>query len=254
MVIVKIVIFYMSLAPALLLLTIPQHRAEAHDVDPLSDISQKTSQLNDTIDRNLSPAQGCTTVPTLLPGKIAFNGTGSSGGGGGDDDGLTFSSSIYVALSRLKGSELVKDIDLHNLRLRAGSAIIAVVDEPQIVTYNGFRQDSVAKNYPDVNQIWVNRKRFQAIKDPHVREAVALHELLSLEGIEKTGYYPISGQYLAQFDIPVEQLESLLGTAPPASNNPGSHPPDGPRGNSPPDNGSRGNHPPGGPRGNAPPG
>ena len=58
-------------------------------------------------------------------------------------------------------------------------------------------QNSAAINDPRANTIIINRQRWINITDPFMRSAIALHEVLSLNGLESTGSYPFSARLLA---------------------------------------------------------
>ena len=123
---------------------------------------------------------------------------GSSGRGGGDPLALEFKASAEVAL---KNIELMKQlpfsaVNIALLQSKIDSAKIEVSDNKLPVTDGGTVQDSAAVNSPDENLIVINRADYLAIKNVSVQQALALHEFLSLCGLESTGNYPISGQYL----------------------------------------------------------
>jgi hypothetical protein len=118
--------------------------------------------------------------------------------GGGDEVGLEFHAAFHSALQELKNKDLAtfKQIANAQIELVAKNAKVIVVDEALDVHVKDLIQDSVAANEPHTMTIMINRARWNAIKSPHLKEAIALHEILSLKGLEETGFYPISGRFL----------------------------------------------------------
>ncbi|MGZ6290432.1 MAG: hypothetical protein ACXWQO_19745, partial [Bdellovibrionota bacterium] len=77
---------------------------------------------------------------------------------------------------------------------------IMVVDEELTAIKGKIKQKSAAVNFVSPNRILINRKAWNAINDAKVRQSLALHEVLSLAGIEETGVYNV-----------VSRLESIEG-------------------------------------------
>lgn len=145
----------------------------------------------------------CASVlPAIILGLLAPSVSHGSMGqdrGGGDDVGLEFQSAFITALRTIqtRDSGLAKKIhDLDATSVLVGAHILAV-DSDLKVTSNGVTQDSVATNQPSTETILVNRSRWHAIQNPIIKQGIALHEILSLRGIEWTGQYPISSQFVA---------------------------------------------------------
>lgn len=130
--------------------------------------------------------------------------------GGGDEIAIEFQSDFFKALKVVesKNVELTKKIDNIDTVSLLGRAHILTVDEGLKITFDGVTQSSVATNDPASGTILVNRSRWEAIKSQTIREGIALHEVLSLGGIERTGQYPISGQYVAYHGLDLIMLIS----------------------------------------------
>lgn len=118
-------------------------------------------------------------------------------GNGGNEVGIEFLNSALTAI-QIYGNFLAehnetKKVDLLNL---LKTADVLSVQHPLYVEKDGITQESTAVNFPKQNKILVNENRWKAISSEVIREALALHELLGLVGIEKTGDYHISRGYL----------------------------------------------------------
>lgn len=118
--------------------------------------------------------------------------------GGGDEVGIEFQSSFAKALREIQNGTLKGHIDPDLLSATALKTSVIVVDEALRVTAQGITQDSIATNDPARNLIKINRARWKAIRDPRTKEAIALHEVLSLVGLERTGLYEYSGLYASE--------------------------------------------------------
>ena len=138
------------------------------------------------------------TLACLLRPFMAF--AGNEGANAGDEVGLEFQASYYGAFSDIESNFL----DLHAKIVPTKAFEIA--DRVQIVTVNeplqvqiGDRfQESVATNDLQKNLILINRTRWNAIKSHEVRKSLALHEILSMAGLESSALYPISSVYLSR--------------------------------------------------------
>jgi len=118
--------------------------------------------------------------------------------GGGDEIGLEFRNAFATALRAVKDGTVKGSFSAEALEKAASTAHVLVVEEPLSVSFAGTKQDSVAVNIPAEALIKVNRFRWSGLKAEKLKEAVALHEVLSLIGVERTGYYEISARYLEQ--------------------------------------------------------
>lgn len=139
---------------------------------------------------------------------------GGINGGGGDDLALEFKRYAYAGLEDLQRNfpNVYNKIKNHNLARVIDEANVFVVDEALDVQVKDLIQNSAAFNSPEQNVIILNRKRIETIRDRDrdLLNSIALHEVLSLKELERTGYYPISGQ-LAQAQGQSDQtLNSVL--------------------------------------------
>ncbi|RZA06615.1 MAG: hypothetical protein EOP11_09860 [Proteobacteria bacterium] len=121
--------------------------------------------------------------------------------GGGDEVGLEFQRAYAAALQRIASGEVSLEVDQNKLKAVAESARVIIVDEQLFVSFGSEVQDSVAINDRAMRTVRVQRARWKGIKDPRVQEAIALHEMLSLAGIESTGVYKYSADYLQQIGL-----------------------------------------------------
>jgi hypothetical protein len=118
--------------------------------------------------------------------------------GGGDEVALEFRAAFANALEAVKAGKVRGRFSIEDLERAAAQANIVVVNETLTVRFNELTQDSVAVNQPAKGLIKINRDRWNRVKNSKIQEAIALHEVLSLIGVERTGYYEISAYYLEQ--------------------------------------------------------
>ena len=165
----------------------------------------KSKGLSSTGSVQTAKAQSSAGVPAIItpPQDNAVilavgDGGGGVNGGGGDDDGLEFSARLSEALRSIKLMKSILTAKAMSLDLEKDilATRIVVLDQTLVVKIAGFIQSSVAANIPQSKIIYVNRSRWHGIKNKSLKEAIALHEYLSLLGLEQTGYYPISSNYL----------------------------------------------------------
>ncbi|RZA06616.1 MAG: hypothetical protein EOP11_09865 [Proteobacteria bacterium] len=116
--------------------------------------------------------------------------------GGGDEVGLEFRNAFATALRAVRDGSIQGAFTVEALEETVAKAHVIVVDESLSVRFGDTKQDSVAVNIPADTLIKVNRARWRGLKTDRLKEAVALHEVLSLMGIERTGYYETSARYL----------------------------------------------------------
>lgn len=137
--------------------------------------------------------------------SLAEEKLGNEGANGGDEVALEFKQAFSSAVARAKERSpyLYEMITGAKLPLVFGSAIVLVTDEPLTVKRNGFYQDSVAINYPNTGQIILNRHRWKELRN-EIKEALSLHEVAGLVGVESTGQYSISSLYLGLFSLDVD--------------------------------------------------
>jgi hypothetical protein len=122
--------------------------------------------------------------------------------GGGDEVGLEFQASLRSSVREIregkgrgrKEFEEIVRLDWHK-SLRGIK--ILTTNRRLFVTSNGVKQEVVAINSRQKRIVEVNRARWKALANVRFKEAIALHEVLSLLGLEDTGLYPYSGLYLS---------------------------------------------------------
>lgn len=119
---------------------------------------------------------------------------GGADSGGGDEVGLSFQQAVQSAAVKLSATMDNKTKAL--LMSTIVSSKYVVVDQTLKVKINGETQESVAINVPKDKIIYVNRARWTSLRDQLQREKIGGHEVLSLMGLESTGDYHVSGQFL----------------------------------------------------------
>jgi len=128
----------------------------------------------------------------------AAGGGGSDAGNGGNESALEFDQSARTALqiygNVLKTYPELRGVDLVAILERAQ---ILVASTPLYAVANGVKQPSTALNFPESKTVILDGRRWKRITQKPVREALALHELLGLAGVEGTGNYFISKKYLS---------------------------------------------------------
>jgi len=123
-------------------------------------------------------------------------------GNGGNETAIDFLRSAHQMLS-IFGNELktFPELKKHNLSKVLEETSILVSTTPLHVELRGKIQEVTAINFQNPKTIIIHEARWKNIKLDAVKEALALHELLSLIGIEKTGSYYISKNYLVKNGI-----------------------------------------------------
>lgn len=123
-------------------------------------------------------------------------------GNGGNEIALDFLNAAKRVLS-IYGGELKTYPSLRGINL--GKVLeetsVLISPAPIFVELDGVQQEVTAVNFKNPSMILLNEKRWLAIKNEILKEALALHELLGLVGIEKTGNYFISKNYLVKNGI-----------------------------------------------------
>lgn len=143
----------------------------------------------------------------LLP-NLSFAG-GKAVGNGGDEIGLEFQNAAIRAVNEAVAYGLLESAQGVELRALSLSATILVTDNPLGSVRGRYEQESIAINIPEQTTVLVNRFRWQEATNDRLREGLALHEVLSLRGLEGTGNYRISGAYLARFSLSLQDLQPL---------------------------------------------
>lgn len=70
-------------------------------------------------------------------------------------------------------------------------------DKPLSINSGKAIQDCTAVNEPATRTIYIQRNRWRSIQDLHYKEGIALHEVLSIYGLEQTGDYSLSSKYIS---------------------------------------------------------
>lgn len=129
--------------------------------------------------------------------------SGDRAGNGGAPDGLEYSKEALSAIDEIEqmGFQDLKGVDLRGILTRTQ---ILVIDKPIYVDVNGIKIPAAALNYrgPDGNTVLLNGEMIGNVKNTLIRKALFLHELLCIAGVEKTGIYTVSRQYLAKLNVP----------------------------------------------------
>ena len=133
---------------------------------------------------------------TVLTNFGAVAGTGSTGGG--DVVALQFVQSMNSALKRIETKlPLIRArVNLKELNQLVQEVSVVIVQTPLKVKRDGVEQDSTAINDRVAKVIYLNREKWTETLNPLLQEAMALHEYLSIAGLEETGQYFISSAYL----------------------------------------------------------
>jgi hypothetical protein len=137
----------------------------------------------------------------LFAGAVSAQGVSIRGGG--HEIGLEFTNAFAAATEEIRKNhpDLWAKIQAEGVTELPANIRIYVENEPIKVEAGEGQQDSVAANDPTTVSIWINSERWSKVIHPRVRQAIALHEVYSLKMLEKTGYYPVSGAYLAKFNL-----------------------------------------------------
>jgi hypothetical protein len=126
-------------------------------------------------------------------------------GNAGNADALEFTQDAHGAIAAVQADPVdypqVQGLDLENI---LDGAQVLFSENPLSVTLDGVQQDAVAENFAP-NLITVNQQSWEAIQDPAIKKALALHEVLGLAGIEATGQYPVSQKYLSGLGVQCSQ-------------------------------------------------
>lgn len=158
-----------------------------------------------------------TFLTLLLVAGLSFQAMAGEDRGGGNEIGLEFHSLISSALATAKKNDLklYQLMQKHNLEMILARSKIVVTDETLYVDTPSGKQESIAVNSPSQMLVQVNKPRWSKLSDTRLKQGVAVHELLSLAGVEKTGVYTISGAYVSSAGLSVAVLNSSVIAIPP---------------------------------------
>lgn len=139
------------------------------------------------------PKSPTTTISEQRREQLQRMGGGVVDGGGGDEVGIAFQAEAARAILRLRAHVSLNDF--RKLKNTVDTVSYIVIDQNlSVLSGFGQLQNSVAVNVPEENTIYIQRGRWNAIKESNERQALVAHELLSLIGLEKTGDYRISSK------------------------------------------------------------
>jgi hypothetical protein len=138
---------------------------------------------------------------------FSFNGAAETEiGNGGDPIALEFQNSAQIAIKDIQGDladyPSLKGVDLGSI---FAHTLVLVTDTPLYVTSGVTTQESTAINHHNPDTVVINRASWERIENFNVRDALALHEILGLAGIEGTGNYSVSQVYLNRESVPCSQ-------------------------------------------------
>lgn len=188
---------------------IPQNVATTN----LSTLEIHVSNVKSTDSKGEKNAlQGQSELDAEVNTKLnSLSASGGVNGGGGDQIGLEFEAALKSALHKIEATN-PKMFSEINLKLQKSSLErrIIVVDDTLDVQLRNIIQTSVAANVPSLNLILLNRSRWTGIYENELREGIALHEGLSLVGLEQTGFYPFSSAFVFEQGLAKTQLEKAL--------------------------------------------
>jgi hypothetical protein len=122
---------------------------------------------------------------------------GGLNGGGGDEVGLEFEGSLRYALGVIKRREpeLYQKMKGRGLDEILPTLRYVVIGQPIRVMFRNLTQDSTAAYDPRVRVIVIDRDRWNKIPNARIQQALALHELAGILGLEQTGEYFHSSLY-----------------------------------------------------------
>jgi hypothetical protein len=170
------------------------------------------SAVASAIRAGASPAAtGLAPTPMQKVLRAQLQVLGGVAGGGGDEDGIDFQRAAFEAIESFKTLMPNEYMSLQNYgiaKVPANTKII-VVDDKLYVSIDGFSQESLAINFPDLNTIVVNRMRWRGLTEHKKRLGIVLHEVFSLKHIESSGSYNISAKYMNQLGISQDVVQEL---------------------------------------------
>jgi len=118
--------------------------------------------------------------------------------GGGNDAALSLQQAAQRAVRAFKTELVQAGVNPAAVENVIAQAKIVVVSEKLSVSIDGISQPSVAVNERGLMRIMLNGDDWNRINNPKLQEALALHEFLSLLGVEASGKYPLSQLYLSK--------------------------------------------------------
>jgi len=138
----------------------------------------------------------------VLISTNAFALGGGTVGNGGNEIALDFIQTAQRVLQTFGGYlKTYPELKGKNLKETLNKAQVLSSRTPLYVEKNSVKQECTAMNFPQQLTIAINEKRWSQLTEPAIKEALALHELLGLVGVEQTGNYYISKKYLIKNGI-----------------------------------------------------
>lgn len=140
---------------------------------------------------------------------VLFNSASFAGGkvigNGGDSRALDFYNHALESIQNLK-SDTASYPEVKNIDLQAvlDKVEILISEVPLYSVKGEVRQFSTAINYKNPDTIVVYGPRWNDLRNESIKLALALHEVLSLAGIEETGVYTVSQRFLGAKGISCE--------------------------------------------------
>ncbi|RZA09912.1 MAG: hypothetical protein EOP11_00115 [Proteobacteria bacterium] len=148
-----------------------------------------------------------------LTSASAFSREGVTVRGGGDETALEFTNAFHAAVQEIekRGGPLRAEIETSELAALLPKVSFFVEDRPILLATAGGTVEAVAVSAPASLTIKLNRARWRQVAHTRIREAIALHEILTLAGSEGPGRYQISAAYLAWFKVRNDAAVFLTG-------------------------------------------
>ena len=144
----------------------------------------------------------------LIP-MLGFHAWAGQDRGGGDPVGLDFEMTARAAVREYEGLSKTTSAEKAKLDNAIKLAKYVVLDQTELpVSVGDEVQKGIAVNDPKTLTIWISRSGWTNLKDFDQRKSLALHEIASLEGLESTGKYVLSSQYL--LDLQTQSDEGVL--------------------------------------------
>lgn len=139
-----------------------------------------------------------------------------------DDISIEIRGLTKEALTQLRGVEPQIDLLLTQIESQLPNLQAYFSDEPLIAETSSANQTSIALNFPKYGLILFDRLKWPMIQSRAMKQAIALHEVASLMGIEATGVYFLSSAFLVAKGLTIEQMQTALNGGGAAPSNDGS--------------------------------
>ncbi len=151
---------------------------------------------------------------TLVAWTIIARSEGGDSGNGGNKDGLAFTAAALRGIKNLPSDVASDELKEKILETLKSAKVIVVSEKLYVKDENGKTQESTATNFSKTKTIYVNGPGFNSLMREEERQPFAVHEVLCLMGLEKTGDYHISAalrntQIAAGFSATTEQVAKM---------------------------------------------